>query len=604
MRADSALTIFLWQNIEEGSSKGSRFNLFNLEPLNLEPFLFQLVRIRFLFMKMKEKIIEVLKEAIRESREQGILVYDDMPAFSLEKPRRKEHGDFATNVAMLFSSGAGIPPRDIAEVIKGHVDKAGIIERIEIAGPGFMNIFVKRGYWHSMLKGLSVLEEGNSGINLGKGERVQVEFVSANPTGPLHIGHGRGAAIGDSVARILEFLGYDVTREYYINDVGRQIKTLGRSVLVRYKEILGEDAVFPEDGYRGEYIVDIAKEVIDKEGDRFKRCNPEDALQFFIRFAAENILKSIRDDLEDFGVEFDLWYSEKSLFNKGKVDLTMKELKDKGLTYEEEGALWFRSTDFGDDKDRVLKKADGVTTYFASDIAYHEEKSERGFRRIVDIWGADHHGYQPRIKAFLKAIGKEDDLLRVILVQLVSLLRGGEKVPMSTRGGEFVTLREVITEVGRDAARFFLLLRRSDSHLDFDLELAKKQTPENPVFYVQYAHARICSIISLAVEKGVEMPAFSEIDAALLNLQEEIDIIEALASFMDVLKKCAISFQPHHLTFYLQNLAGMFHSYYNSNRVISDDEELTLARLYLCKVVRIVIKNGLHLIGVSAPEKM
>ncbi len=554
---------------------------------------------------MKDIVQDIIKKAIITSRKQGLLACKNLPPILFDAPKKKEFGDLATNVAMLLASEAGKPSREIAEIIKkGTEDTRKVIEHIEIAGPGFINIFISKECWYDLLKNVVVEGDDYGRSDIGKKEKVQVEFVSANPTGPLHIGHGRGAAIGDSIANILEFVGYNITREYYINDVGKQMETLGLSVFKRYQEISGEKVDFPEEGYQGDYIKNLAKEIFEENKGEFPgdRNNPD--LNYFSNFASHKILKDISERLKDFSVSFDVWYSEKNLFDKGNVTRTISYLEEKELAYERDNALWFASTNFGDDKDRVLRRSDGKTTYFASDIAYHKEKFERGFRKVINIWGADHHGYQPRIVAFLKAIGIEEEKLRVIFVQLVSLLRGGKKVAMTTRGGKFVTLENVVSEVGKDAARFFFLLRRSDSHLEFDLELAKKETSENPVFYVQYAHARICSILALAKEKRTKTPSFEDIDINKLALQEEIDIIKALVDFPEVVRSCAESYEPHHLTFYLQNLASIFHGYYNKNKVVSEDEGLTGARLYLCMAIKVVLKNCLKLLGVSVPEKM
>ena len=554
---------------------------------------------------MKRSVENILKSAVESSIKKGLLTLDVLPSFTLSLPDRREHGDFATNVAMMLASQVKMAPRKIAEIIKEEChDPDGILDKIEIAGPGFINLFVKQGYWYPLLKEVIVEEKDYGKIDIGKGERVQIEFVSANPTGPLHVGHGRGAATGDALARILRFAGFDVVSEYYINDVGVQMTMLGRSVYARYRELLGETSDFPENGYKGDYIREIADKVLREEGRRLSEVPEDEAISFLLSYAEREILGIIREDLEGFGVHFDVWYSEKNLIKDGKLSRTIDAYDKKGLIYEKDGAKWFKTMEFGDDKDRVVVKADGITTYFASDIVYHKEKYDRGFERVIDIWGADHHGYEPRIKAFLKAIGKDDALLDVLFVQLVALLRGGEKVSMSTRAGEFVTLKEVVDEVGADAARFFFLLRRSDSQFDFDLDLAKKQTPENPVFYVQYAHARISSIMALAEENEVVLPGCEEVNFKLLDLEEEIGMIKALSTFPELVKGMALSLEPHRLTFYLQELASSFHSYYNRNRVISGDEELTHARLYLCRALRTVIRNGLNLLGVSAPLKM
>ncbi|MBI5285987.1 MAG: arginine--tRNA ligase [Deltaproteobacteria bacterium] len=549
---------------------------------------------------VKGIITNTIKQAIISLQEKGVIKVEEPPPVLLEKPRKGGFGDIATNVAMVLASREGRPAREMANLILKEIVPSPLIEKFEVAGPGFINIFMDRAYWIGLLKDIPLLGDAYGRLRFGEGRKVQVEFVSANPTGPLHIGHGRGAAIGDVLANILEAAGFEVTREYYINDVGRQMEVLGGSLYLRYMELLGEKVDFPEDHYKGGYMVDIAKDFLSRFGDRFKGSND---IHTFTRFAADSIMEGIRKDLSDFGVRFDIYYNESSLFEKNLVQKTIEDLKVKGLVYEGEGALWFRTTAFGDDKDRVLIKSDSSTTYFASDIAYHRDKMDRGFERIIDIWGADHHGYQPRMKALFKAFGR-DEGLEVVLVQLVSLLRGGVPVAMSTRAGEFVTLREVLDEVGRDAARFFFLTRRSDAHLEFDLELAKKETPENPVFYVQYAHARVCSIMEFAKERGINLPSFDEVSFDLLNLPEELAIIKALASFPEVVEGSAVSLEPHRITFYLQGLAGLFHPYYNKNRVISDDLALTKARLYLSNALRVVLRNGLGLLGVYAPEKM
>ena len=431
-----------------------------------------------------------------------------------------------------------------------------------------------------------------------------VEFVSANPTGPLHIGHGRGAALGDAVARVLTFTGYEVSREYYINDVGNQMNNLGRATYLRYLELQGREQVFPDDLYQGAYVYDVAREIIDQEGDRFLSEAEADAVPFFTRFASDTILQGIKVDLQAFGVEFDTWFSESQLFERGEVQAALEQFRSEGLAYEQDGALWFAASRYDDEKDRVVIKEDGKTTYFASDIAYHRDKVQRGFTHMIDIWGADHHGYIPRMRACLSALGIAEDAFSVILVQMVNLLREGTPVAMSTRSGEFVTLREVIDEVGSDAARFSFLTRRSDAQLDFDLEVAKKQSDENPVYYVQYAHARICSITRVAAEKGIDLPGYRDIDAALLTADEELDLIKKLSQFTATISGSARAREPHRVAVYLMELVGQFHSYYNKHRVVTDDQALSSARLYLMNCIKIVLRNGLTLLGVSAPEKM
>jgi arginyl-tRNA synthetase len=439
---------------------------------------------------------------------------------------------------------------------------------------------------------------------MGAGQSVQVEFVSANPTGPLHIGHGRGAALGDALANILAFTGYSVKREYYINDVGNQMHQLGKSVYLRYLELLKQAIHMPDDIYKGEYIITIAKDAVLKYGNRFLETSEAEAVPFFSELASKRILREIEDDLAGFGVRFDSWFSEGVLLDRGDVQASIDELRVKELVYEQDGALWFKTTRFGDEKDRVIRKEDGSTTYFASDAAYHWDKYRRGFQKVIDIWGADHHGYVPRMRGVLEALGVTKDAFQVILVQMVNLLRGGKPVAMSTRAGEFVTLREVMQEVGKDAARFIFLTRRADAQLDFDLEVAKKQSDENPVFYVQYGHARICSIIAYAKQQEISIPDFHEIDPTLLATSEEKDLIKKLAQFPEVVLGGAQALEPHRIAIYLLDLVGQFHSFYNKYRVITEQLEMSKARLYLMNGIRCVLSNGLMLLGVNAPSKM
>jgi arginyl-tRNA synthetase len=431
-----------------------------------------------------------------------------------------------------------------------------------------------------------------------------VEFVSANPTGPLHIGHGRGAATGDAVASVLSEAGFEVQREYYINDAGNQMDTLGRSIYLRYCQLQGRDLEFPEDCYQGDYIRDYAREVIDQHGSRFLEMDEAEAIAWFSREGGESIRQGIDTDLQQFGIHFDNWYSEQTLYDRDLVKEGIEALTRDGYTYELDGAIWFRTTDFGDDKDRVLIRSNGATTYFASDVAYHREKYQRGFDIVIDVWGADHHGYVPRMKAVLAALGRNPEDLQIILVQLVNLLREGEQIAMSTRAGKFVTLKEVVDEVGKDACRFFFLMRRSDSQLDFDLELAKKQSTENPVYYVQYAHARVCSIQRNAAESQVTLPGDDEVKLETLTLAEELQLTKTLSRYPEVVVGAALNYEPHRITFYLQELAAQFHSYYNQQRVIVDDLDTSRARLYLVNAVKQVIHNALTVLGVSSPDKM
>lgn len=549
---------------------------------------------------MKAGVVKIIKDAIGAARLDGAISGEKLPEIVLDKPRKEEFGDFSTNIAMLLAPVEKKAPRDIAKAIAERISASPDVEKCDVAGPGFINIFLKKSFWLGILEDIIRSGAGYGKSDAGRGKKVQVEFVSANPTGPLHIGHGRGAAVGDALSNILKFAGFEVSKEYYINDAGRQVLTLGESIRLRIEELKGKTIEFPQDFYRGEYIKDIAAEYIEKYGAIDSPGAPS-----LKEFGSKAMLENIKRDLLDFGIEFDSWFSERSLDDTGMVAATIEELKQKGHVFESEGALWFRTTDFGDDKDRVLIKADGERTYFASDIAYHRDKIERGFSSIVNIWGADHHGYEGRIRALIKALGHDDRVLKIIFIQLVALLRGGVPVAMGKREGEFVTLRQVMDEVGKDACRFFFLMRRSDAQLDFDLDLAKSQAPENPVYYVQYCHARIKSIISFAAEKGFIVP--EHFDAALLSRldqKEEAELIRHLGSFGEVVERSAEGMEPHRITFYLMDLAALFHPYYNKNRVVTDDPQLTAARLLLCNAVATVTANGLGLLGVSAPEKM
>jgi arginyl-tRNA synthetase len=554
---------------------------------------------------MKKRLQHHLRKCIETCRTDGILISERLPEALVEVPNHSEHGDFASNIAMLLAKSEKKPPRQIADLLVSRLrNDTELFERVEVAGPGFINFFLNKDVWIKTLEVICASGDEYGKSQAGQGKRVQVEFVSANPTGPLHIGHGRGAATGDAIASILSAAGFEVVREYYINDAGNQMDTLGRSVYLRYRELLGNSVDFPQNCYQGDYVKDIARDLIAKYGSKYLETPEEEAVSLFAKIGGDIILKGIQQDLRDFGVVHDTWFSEQSLFDSGKVDESIAYLKDKGVLYENEGALWFRTTDFGDDKDRVVVRGNGVTTYFASDIAYHREKYEKGFDLVIDVWGADHHGYVPRLKGVVQSLGRNPDDLKIVLVQLVALLRNGVPVAMSTRSGEFVTLKEVVDEVGCDAARFFFLMRRSDSQLDFDLELAKSQSSDNPVYYVQYAHARICSIFDNARDKGFTLPDVDRTPLSKLETPEEISLIKSLAAFPDVVEASALHFEPHRIPFYLQDLAGLFHSFYNKNRVIGEDPELSAARLLLLKCTAQTLKNGLILLGVSAPERM
>jgi len=555
---------------------------------------------------MKTKLKQIIRQAAEAAYAAGALNSGDFAPVEVETPKHGAHGDLATNFAMLNASAQKMAPRKIAEAVLHHLaDPEGIIAQTEIAGPGFINFFISQTAWHPFLEEIHEKDTAYGASGIGAGQKVQVEFVSANPTGPLHVGHGRGAVVGDTVAALLDFCGYVVSREYYINDSGKQIQTLGRSVYLRCLEASGRAIDFPEDCYQGDYIKEIADAVSAENGEWIRSAEPEAAIAYLARHAGTKILEGIREDLTVLGVGFDNWFSEQSLYDSNKVENRIRELQAQGLVYEKDGALWFRTEAHGDEKDRVVVRNNGQTTYFASDIAYHRDKFDRGFDQIIDVWGADHHGYIARIKAAIKAAGKDERQFHVILTQLVNLLRGGEPVTMSTRAGRFVTLREVIDEVGRDAVRFIFLTRHYDSQLDFDLEVAKQQTNDNPVYYVQYVHARISSIFKKAeTEKGIQPAAGRPDSVDRLTEPEEIALIKHMSRYPEVIDTAAQWMEPHRIAFYLMDLAAAFHAYYNKHRVLTDDPALANARLYLVGAVRRIIRNGLLLLGVSAPETM
>ncbi len=554
---------------------------------------------------MRNRVRQAVEEALARCAADGALEEAAPPdGHQISVPKHEAHGDFSSNIALVLASRMGKKPREIAELIAQRLEASQLFSKVEVAGPGFINMFVRSEVWQEAIKRIVAAGSAYGCSNAGGGVKVLVEFVSANPTGPLHVGHGRGAAVGDSLARILRAAGYDVTTEYYVNDAGNQMRTLGLSVFLRYRELLGETVDFPDHCYQGEYIKEIAASILEEEGERLRGLGEEAAVAFCTDRAVEEILAGIKADLDSFDVGFDNWFSERTLHASGKVEQALEELKAAGHLYEQDGALWFRSTAFGDEKDRVVRRSNGDLTYFAADIAYHKDKLDRGFELLVDIWGADHHGYVPRVKAAISALGGRPQSLHVLLVQLVNLMEAGEKKAMSTRAGEFVTLKAVLDEVGRDAARFIFLTRKCDSHLDFDLDLARQQSQENPVYYVQYAHARLCSVFRKAREQGVSMKPVDEIDTSLLKEQEEMEILQKLDSFPFVVAESAKALEPHRISFYLTELAAMLHGYYTKFRFISGDAELTQARLLLAQGARQVVQNGLHLLGVSAPETM
>jgi len=554
---------------------------------------------------MRSHLKDLLTRAIEKTAKGGALDSTELPPLLLEPPKQREFGDLATNVAMLWAKTAKKPPRLIAEtILKNLEDPDGILARREIAGPGFLNFAFAPKFYYQRLRELAAGKE--AALDLGHGAKVQVEFASVNPTGPLHVGHGRVAVIGDVLARLHEATGFKVEREYYVNDVGKQMENLGLSLYARYRESFGEKIDFPEDGYPGDYVKELAAEVKQKDGDKFLNESKEAAVDFFRQFGGESLLGTIRGQLGEFGIQFDSFFSERALRERSEVTRSMDLLRARGLLYSQDGAQWFKSTEFGDDKDRTVIKSDGELTYFASDIAYHRNKFERRFAKLINVWGADHHGYVPRLKAALRGLGYDPEVLQVVLVQMVQLTRGGEPVRMGKRTGEFVSLEEVLEEVGRDAARFFFLMRKSDSHLDFDLDLAKRQSSDNPVFYVQYAHARVASIFEQALKNGVAWnPSQREIvPVERLELAEELELIRKMIQFNDVLEESVRELEPHRIVFYLLDLAGEFHRYYNRYRVISEDADLSRARLLLVENAQKTIRRGLGILGVDAPLKM
>jgi len=552
---------------------------------------------------MKTAIKIIIHDALENARQAGELELSPFPEIVVEKPKDEKMGDFSTNVAMTLAQSERKNPKVIAESVARYL-KNGDLCQVEIAGPGFINLKMSNEFFLQRLR--SAVKQGDNfgQTDVGQGTKIMIEFVSANPTGPLHVGHGRGAAVGDVLGRILKKAGYDLSTEYYINDVGNQMNFLGRSTWLRYRELLGEVIKFPADHYRGEYIKYIANEIVEQKGDEFLNLPEEECIPFFRKYATDNILKGIQKDLAEFRVTFDNWFSEQSLFDDNSVEKAIAWLKGKGHIYEKDGAVWLKSSAFNDDKDRVLVKKTGEKTYFCSDIAYHQNKINRGFKKIINLMGADHHGYVPRMEAVLQAMGYDNKTFKILLIQFVSLLRAGEKVSMSTRAGEFETLRDVVSEVGVDVARYYFLMRSSDTHLDFDLELAKKETSENPVFYIQYAHARICSIFRTAEEKGVAWDRSNEVDLSLLVEEEEFGIIRAVLAFPEIVEKSARALEVHRISHYLLDMVSRFHGYYSRHRVISDDKALTLARLSLLDAIRITIRNGFELMGISSPEKM
>lgn len=556
-------------------------------------------------MNVLEQIEDQLKKEIETAIiEAGLAAKEEIPDILLEKPKDKAHGDFASNIAMQLARVAKKAPRQIAQDITERLDvEKAAIEKVEIAGPGFINFFMKKNILGKIIPVILEQKENYGRTDTGKGKKVQVEFVSVNPTGDLHLGHARGAAYGDVLCNVLDAAGYDVEREYYINDAGNQIDNLALSVEARYFQELGEDFPMPEDGYHGQAIIDMAKKLVEEFGAEWADKPKDERIAFFKEFGLKSSLENIKKDLEQFRVEFDNWFSERSLYRDGKIDEALKVLEEGDYIYEKDGAKWFKSTAFGDDKDRVLVKQDGSYTYLTPDIAYHKVKIDRGFDQLINVWGADHHGYVPRMKAAIQALGYPADKLEVKIIQMVNLFEGGEKVRMSKRTGKAVLLRDLMEDVGVDATRYFFVTRSNDSQLDFDMDLARSQSNENPIFYVQYAHARICTMLEQAKQKGIETGG--EYDTSLLTTEKETDLLKKLGEFPQTVADAAEKQLPHKVTQYVFDLASLLHSFYNAEKVLDpENAELTKARIALMKAVRTALANGLKLIGVSAPEKM
>ncbi len=556
---------------------------------------------KLLESKIRQKLAEAFEKAIGD----GTLKLEAVPELYLEAPNNPEHGDYATNVSLQLARVLRMPPMKIADVIVSHLELIDeLFDKVVVAPPGFINFYLKERAVAAVVTQVLAAGDRYGSSNIGQGRRTNVEFVSSNPTGPLTIGHGRQATLGDVLSNCLSFCGYNVTREYYYNDAGKQMDMLARSVHARYQQIFDPSYPFPDEGYRGDYIKDVAEDVRKQEADKFIDKDDKATIDFFRKFAVREMIALIDRDLKNYGVRFDVWSLESSLYTEGKVEHALELLSDRGYLYEKEGALWFRSSDLGDEKDRVVRRSNGALTYFAGDIAYHMDKHDRGFERAIDVWGADHHGYVPRMKAVVKALGYADDFLECIVHQMVSFVRDGKEIKMSTRAGQFITLDELVREVGLPVTRFFFLMRSYDSHLVFDFDLAKKESNENPVYYIQYGHARISSINKHAQSKGIDLEKIHQADLSLLKEPEEIDLMKYLSKFPSVVEAAAERREVHRIPAFILEVVGLFHAYYNKHVVVSDNEPLTLARLALVEAVRQVIKNALHLLGIEAPERM
>ena len=555
--------------------------------------------------KMRNNLRQALAEAAATAVEAGQLPAVALPEYVVEVPRERDHGDFASNLAMLLPKQTRMSPRKIAEILLENLPRqVQWLERTEVAGPGFINFHLDPRWVLEALPEAVDRQSAYGRVEVGENRRVQVEFVSANPTGLLHMGNARGAALGDSLASILDAAGWQVTREYYINDAGNQIENFALTLEARYFQLLGREAEVPESGYHGQDIVDTVGRFIEEHGASLLDAERSERLDTLVKYALEEKINAIKQGLADFGVRYDVWFSEQSLHDSGKVEEAVNRLRERGHIYEKDGALWFKASSFGVEKDEVLVRKNGIPTYFAADIAYHMDKFERGFDWVINIWGADHHGHVARMKGAMEALGYNPEALQVILMQLVRLFSGGEIVRMSKRTGQFVTLEELVDEVGRDAARYFFIMRSADSHLDFDLDLARSQSNDNPVYYVQYAHARICSIFRQLADQGRSIPPVSEVDLKLLKEEAELALARRLADYPEEVAMAARQLAPHRIARYVHEVAGLLHSFYNVHRVITDDVELSNARLLLVEATRVVLRNGLGLLGVSAPEKM
>jgi len=551
---------------------------------------------------LKQELARCLQQAVLEAQQQGVLASATLPEVIIEHPQNPEHGDFASGLPLKLARSMRMSPMAIAEKISEHMVPPPEIDKVLVASPGFINFTLREDWLSTQVASILAAGESYGDIDLGKGSRVQLEFVSVNPTGPLHVGHGRGAVLGSTLANVLAASGFSVEKEYYINDMGNQIENFGRSLYARYQQCLGKQAVMPPDGYYGNYMVDLAKEIAQEKGDRFLLSPESEASSELAEIGIAKMLEDIKKDLELLNVDFDIWFSEKSLYQGEQYNKAMELLQSGAYIAKKENATWFESSSLGEDKDNVLVRSDGSPTYFASDIAYHYDKLlERKFDWVIDIWGADHQGHVPRMKAVLKALGQDPDQLKVIICQLVTLRRGSEIVKVSKRSGDIVTLRELIDEVGSDACRFSFLSRSADSQMDFDIELAKRQSADNPVYYVQYAHARIASILRLAEQRMID---YSQGDVSLLTTEPELTLIRRLTLLPEIVEQVAVTLEPHHLPYYAQDLATVFHSFYKQCRVVSKDEALSKARLKLVKATQVALAKVLHLMGMTAPEKM